>query len=135
MSSEPLPDLDSPQEISTFVRRFYGDVAQDDVIGPMFNDIAQVDWADHIPRLIAFWSRELLGIEGYAGNPFSKHLGVHKQSPFTDAHFARWLRLFNDTLDGGWDGPNVQRAKDLAARVAEVHRDQLFNNPRFALVP
>ena len=60
-------DLDSPEEIAEMVRRFYQDVAQDDLLGPMFNDVAQVDWAEHLPKLAAFWCRALLGLPGYQG--------------------------------------------------------------------
>lgn len=107
------------------VRRFYQDVAQDDLLGPMFNDVAQVDWPEHLPKLTAFWCRALLGIEGYVGNPFRAHALVHERSPFTLAHFERWLDLFVETIEGGWAGPNAGRALDLAHNVARVHSQQL----------
>lgn len=66
----PTRDLDSPEEIAEMVRRFYADVTQDDVLGPMFNDVAQVDWSEHLPKLAAFWCRALLDQPGYTGNPF-----------------------------------------------------------------
>ena len=69
----PTQDLDSAEEIAEMVRRFYQDVAQDDLLGPLFNDIAQVDWNEHLPKLTMFWCRALLGIEGYVGNPFRSH--------------------------------------------------------------
>ena len=47
---EPTRDLDTPDEIAEMVRRFYADVAQDDVLGPMFHDVARVDWSEHLPR-------------------------------------------------------------------------------------
>ena len=59
------------------VRRFYADVAQDDLLGPMFNEVARVDWSEHLPKLTAFWCRALLGQPGYSGNPFRAHTLVH----------------------------------------------------------
>ena len=103
------------------VRRFYQDVAQDDLLGPLFNDVAAVDWADHLPKLTRFWCRALLGIEGYQGNPFRSHAAINDQSPFTPAHFERWLELFHDAVDLGWTGPNAEKAKTFAIRVADVH--------------
>jgi hemoglobin len=123
----PTRDLDSPEEIAEMVRRFYADVAQDDLLGPMFNDVARVDWAEHLPKLAAFWCRALLGLPGYAGNPFQAHARVHRQAPFTAAHFERWLSLFHETLDLGWIGPRADRAAELAANVARVHRQQLVD--------
>jgi hemoglobin len=121
----PTRDLDTPEEIAEMVRRFYADVAQDDLLGPVFEDVAQVDWAQHLPKLAAFWCRVLLGVPGYAGNPFRAHALVHRQRPFTAAHFERWLSLFHETLELGWVGPNARRAADLADHVARVHRRQL----------
>ena len=125
----PTRDLDAPDEIAEMVRRFYQDIAQDDLLGPVFNDVAQVDWVEHLPKLTAFWCRALLGIEGYAGNPFRAHSLINDQSPFTAAHFERWLELFHDAVELGWTGPNAQRALDLARNVARVHAGQLIAAP------
>lgn len=122
----PSRDLDSPAEIAEMVRRFYQDVAQDDLLGPVFDDVAQVDWGEHLPKLSAFWCRALLGVEGYVGNPYRAHALVNEKSPFTFDHFDRWLDLFHDTVELGWVGPNAQRAVDLAHDVARVHAGQLM---------
>jgi hemoglobin len=122
----PSRDLDSAEEIAEMVRRFYADVAMDDLLGPMFNDVARVDWSEHLPKLAAFWCRALLGIEGYSGNPFRAHALVHQQRSFTPAHFQRWLSLFHETLDLGWTGPRTDRARTLADNVARVHSQQLI---------
>lgn len=122
----PSRDLDSPEEIAEMVRRFYADVAMDDLLGPMFNDVAQVDWSEHLPKLAAFWCRALLGLPGYSGNPFRAHALVHQQRSFGPAHFVRWLRLFHETLELGWIGPNASRARELADDVARVHSQQLI---------
>jgi hemoglobin len=119
-------DLDDPAEIAELVRRFYADVAQDDLLGPMFNDVARVDWSEHLPKLTAFWCRALLSMPGYEGNPYRSHQLIHARRPFTRAHFERWLDLFSETIDLGWTGPNVEQAKDLARRVAMVHSKQII---------
>src|SRR3546814_14073495 len=41
-------DLDDESVIAEMVRRFYADVAQDELLGPMFNDVGQVDWSEHL---------------------------------------------------------------------------------------
>lgn len=125
----PSRDLDSPEEIAEMVRRFYADVAMDDLLGPMFNDVAHVDWATHLPKLTAFWCRALLGLPGYAGNPFRAHAEIHARRSFTAAHFERWLGLFHETLELGWVGPNADRAAQLADDVARVHSQQLLGGP------
>lgn len=124
-------DLDDPSEIAEMVRRFYADVAQDDLLGPMFNDVAQVDWSDHLPKLTAFWCRALLSMPGYQGNPYRMHQEVDAKEPFTKAHFLRWLDLFHETLDLGWEGPKVDAAKALARKVAMVHSRAIVGDPVF----
>jgi hemoglobin len=121
-------DLDDPTEIAEMVRRFYADVAQDDLLGPMFNDVARVDWAEHLPKLTAFWCRALLSMPGYQGNPYRAHQLVDARRPFTRAHFERWLDLFHTTLDLGWAGPRVEQAKALACKVAMVHSKQIIGD-------
>jgi len=118
-------DLDDPAEVAELVRRFYAKVDVDDLLGPMFNDVAQVDWPEHLTKLTAFWCRALFGIPGYQGNPFRAHALVHGRRPFTVAHFARWLGLFSQTLDEGWEGPKADQARTLAHKVAQVHAHQL----------
>jgi hemoglobin len=121
----PTRDLDSVEEIAEMVRRFYADVAMDDLLGPVFEDVAQVDWSEHLPKLTAFWARALIGEPGYSGNPFRSHAETHAQSPFTPAHFRRWLTLFHETIELGWVGPRADRARELADNVARVHSEQL----------
>lgn len=120
------PDVSSPDEVEALVRTFYGAVAQDALLGPLFNEVARVDWSEHLPKLTAFWCRALFGTPGYQGNPFAKHRAVHDVEPFTAAHFVRWLELFEETVDGGWAGEYAESMKLLARNVARVHSGQLI---------
>lgn len=118
-------DLNNPEQIAEMVRRFYADVAQDSLLGPIFNDIACVDWSAHLPKLSAFWCRALLSMPGYEGNPYRSHQLINARSPFAVAHFERWLELFVETVDLGWAGPKAEQAKALGRKVAEVHCHQI----------
>jgi hemoglobin len=124
----PSRDLDDREQVADMVRRFYRDVAQDDLLGPMFNQIARVDWSEHLPKLTDFWCRMLFAAPGYQGNPLRAHQLVHAQRPFTAAHFERWLELFFDTLELGWVGPNAEKVKVFATKVARVHAAQLLGS-------
>jgi hemoglobin len=125
----PIRDLDDRDAVAEMVIRFYRDVAMDDLLGPMFNDVAKVDWAEHLTKLTAFWCRALFSMPGYEGNPFRAHQRIHVQQAFTAAHFARWLDLFCGTIDSGWAGANAEKAKALAHKVARVHGHQLVAEP------
>jgi hemoglobin len=121
----PTHDLRDRDDVEELVLSFYRDVAQDDLLGPMFNEVARVDWSAHLPKLADFWCRALFGTAGYDGNPFRAHELVHAKRAFTPAHFERWLDLFFEAVDMGWVGPNAEKAKALAATVARVHAHQL----------
>src|SRR5512142_1681982 len=110
----PTHDLLDPGDVAEMVQRFYRDVAQDELLGPMFNEVARVDWSEHLPKLTAFWCRALFGLPGYEGNPFRAHQLVDAKRRFTRGHFERWIELFEDTVDEGWVGPNAEKVKAIA---------------------
>jgi hemoglobin len=119
--SDARPDLCSRDDVERLVRSFYRDAAMDDRLGPIFA-AAGVDWPSHIDRLTDFWSWQLLGTRRYAGNPLRAHQPVHDATPFTDAHFERWLELFTGTVDDHFRGPTAEMAKARAARMASALR-------------
>jgi hemoglobin len=55
----PTRDLDTSIEIAEMVRRFYADVAQDHLLGPMFNDVAKVNWSERCPFTAAHFEQWL----------------------------------------------------------------------------
>ncbi|MEZ5322803.1 MAG: group III truncated hemoglobin [Microthrixaceae bacterium] len=118
-------DLDSVEDIEEMVRRFYRAVAQDELLAPMYNQVARVDWSAHLPKLTSFWCRALLGVEGYSGNLSRAHERVNAVAPYTPSHFRRWLELFHETVEEGWRGPLAQRALRLAHHVAEAQEHRL----------
>jgi hemoglobin len=122
-------DVSTPTDVALLVRMFYAAVDQDELLGPMFNDVAEVDWSEHLPKLTAFWCRALFGTHGYRGNPFARHRAVHERCPFTAAHFVRWLELFEETIDDNWCGAYADTMKLLARSVARVHSGQLIGEP------
>ncbi len=122
-----LPDLDSVEQIAMMVDRFYTDIRADEQLGPIFNDLAQVNWDTHLPKLTSFWSRALLGLGQFNGNPMAKHIAINQQVPLTIELFNRWLTLFAANLEGSWEGPNTNRARAVAQNVARVHSSQLSN--------
>ncbi|MGI9539654.1 MAG: group III truncated hemoglobin, partial [Miltoncostaeaceae bacterium] len=111
------------------MRRFYSRVNEDPLLGPVFNDVAQVDWSEHLPKLTAFWCRILFGTPGFAGAPMRAHMLVHVKSPLGHEHFRRWVELFVDTVDSGWTGSNAERVKEFAGGVARAHSQHLIGTP------
>jgi hemoglobin len=113
-----VTDLDSRAAIHDLVVDFYREVVFDDLLGPVFIEVAEVDWAEHIPKLIDFWCRVLLGEPGYDGAVLGVHQALHEAEPLRVAQFDRWRELFVETVDARWAGPYADRAKDHAVRMA-----------------
>jgi len=111
-------DIATENDIGVVVRRFYRAAMPDDLLGPVFEQFG-VDWSVHIPKLIRYWSRALLGTRGYTGNTIRAHHAVHDVAPFGDEHLARWIELWCETIDETYAGPLSERAKQRAVDVAQ----------------
>jgi hemoglobin len=115
----PTSDLADVEDVDRFVRAFYRRVATDELLGPIF-EAAAVDWTAHIPKLVDFWALQLFGVRGYEGNPLRAHAPVHAARPFQPAHYARWLDLFDETIDDLYAGPVTEFAKARARKMANA---------------
>lgn len=121
-------DISSPSDIVRLVDAFYERVREDDLIGPIFNDVAQVDWAAHLPKMYAFWESILFGTAGFKGNPMAVHRALALRVPLTSVEFDRWVTLFHQTVDALFAGPYAEDAKSRAVRIAatmqfHIHAD------------
>lgn len=84
----------SERHIATLVTHFYSKVQQDELLGPVFNDVAQVNWKEHLPLLCQFWNSVMLKTNEYHGNAYQKHVVMKQLTPIKEEHFIRWLNLF-----------------------------------------
>jgi hemoglobin len=112
------PDLDSPEQIDSFVDRFYERVLADELLAPLFLDVAGIDLPEHLPRIKAYWRKMLLGDPEYRRHMMRKHRELDAQQHLSPEHYARWLELFEQTLEKHHSGPVTDRARELARRVA-----------------
>ena len=109
-------DIATTDDVALLVDQFYGKVRVDALLGPIFNDVAQVDWPAHMATLYSFWETMLLGSGTYRGAPFPKHAVL----PVEKAHFDRWLELFLGTVDENFSGPKAEEAKGRALSIADT---------------
>ena len=114
-----MADIETRADVERLVRDFYRAAAMDDLLGPVFA-AAHVDWPHHIATLTDFWAWQLFGERGYAGNPLRAHEPVHARTPFTPAHYDRWLSLFVETVDERFAGPVAELAQDRARKMARA---------------
>lgn len=100
-----MADIQTREDIDTFIRAFYGKVVGDESLSPFFKNF---DFEGHIPRMVDFWSFLLLDQPGYTGNVIEKHIGM----PLEKEHFDRWAHIFEETLDNLFEGEKVKLAKE-----------------------
>ncbi|MDB5270850.1 MAG: sec-independent protein translocase TatC [Hymenobacter sp.] len=125
MSAPLLPDLQTEADIIQLVDAFYARVDADDLLRPIFHDVAQVDWQAHLPKMYDFWSSVLLGTSRYKGRPMARHFPL----PIQAAHFQRWLALFTATVDALFLGPKADEAKTKARNIGAMFEHRMTPNP------
>lgn len=113
-------DIESAADIELMVNSFYNVVKSNSILGPIFKDVAKVDWQTHLPKMYSFWSSLLLGEHSYSGNPMVKHIALSKITPLTETEFSTWLLLFNRTVDLHFQGSKAEEAKSRAANIARL---------------
>ena len=114
-------DIETEEDIQLLVDTFYDNVNQDELLSPVFNDFAQVDWQHHLPVMYKFWSTVLFGSMAYKGQPFPKHMRL----PVEKEHFNRWIALFTQTIGDLFEGPKATEAKQKATNIAYIFQMKL----------
>ena len=119
-----MKTLDNFDDIKVLVDSFYDKVNLDDLLSPVFNEHAKIDWDKHLPRMYNFWNTILLNEGDYKGSPFQKHESL----PVNREHFDRWLLLFNQTVDALFEGENASEAKKRANVIGITFWSKIAQN-------
>lgn len=117
-NDRPSGDIATRADIAALLRDFYGRAFRDDLLGPVFVDIAHMDLEAHLPVMCDFWATVLFRAGAYRGNALHPHQRLHALTALMPAHFARWLTLWQATVDDRHSGPKAEQAKLQATRIA-----------------
>lgn len=117
---ENKTDIQSKENINKIVHTFYGKIKEDEKISYFFNDVAKVNWDEHLPRMVQFWESVLFGTAAYSGNPMSAHILLHKKSPIRIEHFEQWFKIWTETVDELFKGPNAEKIKKQADQMVQL---------------
>lgn len=126
-SSALRSDISTEADVRTFVDGFYGKVLEDDLLRPIFVDLAAVNFDEHLPKMYTFWSSLLFGTGTYHGAPFPAHAALMPN--LSHEHFNRWLTLFEATLNEHFEGPVTDMAKKRAQNIAGIFQFKLGIQP------
>lgn len=119
-------DIRDRHDIADVITDFYTRAFADDLLGPVFVDIAQLDLPAHLPIMCDFWETVLFRAGRYRRNALAVHVDLHRRADLTGAHFARWLRLWHATVDARHAGPKAELAKTQATRIASSMQRRLL---------
>lgn len=111
-------DISDRADITGLVTDFYGRVYADDLLGPIFIDIAKMDLPAHLPIMSDFWETVLLRTGSYRRNALQSHFDLNRLVRLEQHHFDRWLLLWRTTIDDRHAGPLAELAKTQAGRIA-----------------
>lgn len=128
-----LPDIKHLDDVKIMVDHFYTKVRMDDLLKDIFNNTIQNRWPEHLEKMYRFWQTVLLDEHSYAGSPFLPHAKLPVHLP----HFERWLKLFDETVDEHFEGPNADKAKWQGKRMADMFHSKIDfyrNNPNSPLL-
>lgn len=119
------------ESITQLVHDFYGDVRQDPLLGPVFEQALHGRWDAHLQRLVDFWSTVALGTRSFRGDVFGKHMTLQGVTP---AHFAAWVGLWQQHTNRLF-APEVARDLQVAAHgvARNLFRGYFGSAPTFAV--
>ena len=119
----------SMESITQLVHGFYGDVRQDQLLGPVFEKALHGQWDAHLQRLVDFWSTVALGTRSFKGDVFGKHMALEGVTP---AHFAAWVGLWQQHTSRLF-APEVAHDLQVAAHgiARNLFRGFLGSDPAF----
>lgn len=121
-------DISSRKDIELLVAEFYDRVKADDTIGPVFTDVAKINWEKHLPLMCDFWENAILFTGSYQGNPMDLHTHLHKAMPLLQIHFQKWNQLFINTVDSLFKGEKALLAKQRALKISEVLQSKILDH-------
>ncbi|MGM0506627.1 MAG: group III truncated hemoglobin [Bacteroidota bacterium] len=111
-----MQDIENDEDIRTLVYTFYDRIQDEERLGPIFNEVAKVDWDHHLPRMVDFWSNLIFQTRRFRGRPMQKHFPL----PIRKSDFPRWVNLFHKTVDDLFAGERAEHAKRMASQIAST---------------
>ncbi|HET8828076.1 MAG TPA: group III truncated hemoglobin [Pelobium sp.] len=113
-------DIHNEDDVKWLVDKFYDKVIADETLGYIFNNVAAVNWDQHLPIMYRFWNSNLLGTSEYKGYVIDVHFKLNDKISLSEEHFNRWKNLFNETVDQYFAGAIADLAKSRAKAVADL---------------
>jgi hemoglobin len=111
-------DIESREDLMLLVRHFYELMLKDEMLAPIFTDVAKIDLEKHLPHLVDFWHSLLFRTGEYRRNVMNMHIDLHLKSALEKKHFDRWLSYFRQSINQFFEGPRSTEAIERATSIA-----------------
>ncbi|MFW0716778.1 group III truncated hemoglobin [Pedobacter sp. N23S346] len=124
-----MKDIETRADIILLVDHFYTKVQENQTIGPIFTQVANVDWSHHLPKMYDFWESILFGKAIYKGNPMLTHFSLNEKAPLKTEEFNAWKTIFFEVVDELFAGENAEIIKQKAQSIADLMHYKI-NSPQ-----
>jgi len=114
-----MNDITTTQDIQLLVNTFYDKVKTTE-IGFFFNDVVNVNWEKHLPKMYIFWESVLFATTKFDGNPMGAHFPINEKVAMEKHHFETWLKHWKETIDQLFSGEIADSAKNKAENIANL---------------
>ena len=120
-------DIKNRADIEKIVNAFYVKIKADADISYFFNEVAKVNWEDHLPKMYGFFENILFFSGNYEGNPMETHRELNKKSHVSVVHFNKWNDYFSATVDELYIGKNAEEIKERAKQISAMMMHKAFS--------
>lgn len=113
-----MKDIETRTDIELLVNTFYDKVKVDPTIGHIFNEVVNVDWNTHLPKMYTFWETLIFGTASFKGNPMRTHKELSWRTHMGEQEFDSWLALWTQTIDENFKGIRADETKQRGKNIA-----------------
>ncbi|HEY0029838.1 MAG TPA: group III truncated hemoglobin [Bacteroidia bacterium] len=114
------PDILSPADVTKLIKTFYDKL----LVSSIKHHFIHLNLEEHLPRVDSFWNATLFPEHAYSLNLMERHM----QLPLQKEDFEVWLKLFWETVNELYDGPNAETTKNRAASIAYIMQKKLLKD-------
>lgn len=119
-------DIANRADIELLVDTFYDKISADKQLGSIFQEVAKVNSATHLPVMYNFWENIILFTGTYEGNPMTLHKHLHDIKPLNETHFDQWNHLFISTVNELFEGPKAALAIQRALKISGIIMENIL---------
>jgi hemoglobin len=113
-------DILTPADVTKLIKTFYDKL----MISSIKHHFIHLNLEEHLPRVDSFWNATLFADFAYGQNLMEKHMHL----PLKKEEFTIWLKLFWDSVDELYSGPNAETTKNRSSSIAYIMQKKLLKD-------